>query len=201
MPHVRRTCKLLRGAEGYGQLGSTLEMDEPVDPYGAETQPIAAPEQDWVTRDYFAEMYVAGLLADAGWDIYFPRRDKGFDMIVSRPAGGTTIVRPVQVKGKYASESKTAKARYGYVGRLTAFHDDMILAMPFFTSTSAAAPCLIAWLPKHAIKKSSRGWSCEPAQFVDGEPRARPGFAHFFGEPGLRALSALPGIDLLGPAT
>ena len=24
------------------------------------------------TRDYFAEMYVAGVLADAGWDIYFP---------------------------------------------------------------------------------------------------------------------------------
>jgi len=31
------------------------------------------------TRDYFAEMYVAGILADKGWNIYFPRRDKGFD--------------------------------------------------------------------------------------------------------------------------
>lgn len=56
------------------------------------------------TRDYFAEMYVAGVLADAGWDIYFPRRDRGFDMIVSRSAGDSTIVRPVQVKGKYASD-------------------------------------------------------------------------------------------------
>ena len=81
----------------------------------------------WTTRDYFAEMYVAGVLADARWDIYFPRRDKGFDMIVSRPGNNTTIVRPVQVKGKYASGEKTDKASYGYVGRLTAFHDDMTL--------------------------------------------------------------------------
>jgi len=26
------------------------------------------------TRDYFAELYVAGLMADAGWNIYFPHR-------------------------------------------------------------------------------------------------------------------------------
>lgn len=177
------------------------ESSDPDDaPFEDSGQATGRTEPDWVTRDYFAEMYVAGVLADAGWDIYFPRRDRGFDMIVSRPAGDTTIVRPVQVKGKYASGSKTAKARYGYVGRLTAFHDDMILAMPFFTSTSAAAPRLVAWLPKHAIKRSSRGWSCEPAQFVDGEPRPRPGFAHFFGEPGLAALAAGVGIDLTGSA-
>lgn len=177
-------------------------MNDPFDSQSADSDhgdpSIVKVEPDWVTRDYFAEMYVAGLLADAGWDIYFPRRDKGFDMIVSRPTGDTTIVRPVQVKGKYASDAKTRKARYGYVGRLTAFHDDMILAIPYFTSTSAAAPCLIAWLPRHAIKAHSKGWSCEPAQFAGGAPKPRPGFAHFFGEPGLAAIAAAVGISLPG---
>lgn len=35
--------------------------------------------------DYFAELYVAGRLADAGWNVYFPHRDKGFDFIISNP--------------------------------------------------------------------------------------------------------------------
>lgn len=146
------------------------------------------------TRDYFAEMYVAGVLADAGWDVYFPRRDKGFDMIVSRPAGASTIVRPVQVKGKYATDEKTDKASYGYVGRVTAFHDDMILAIPYFTSQSLGAPMLIAWMPRGEIKRHSKGWKCEPARFVGGVPEARPGYAHFFGAAGLSVFEAQVGI-------
>jgi len=148
-------------------------------------------------RDYFAEMYVAGVLADAGWDIYFPRRDNGFDMIISRPAANTTIVRPVQVKGKYASDEKTDKAAYGYVGRLTAFHDDMILAMPYFTSRSAHAPILIAWLPRSALRSHSRGWRCQPARFSNGAPEARPGYAHYFGDAGLMAFAAEVGVSIL----
>lgn len=77
-------------------------------------------------------MYVAGLLADHSWDIYFSRRDTGFDMIVSRPLEGTTIVRRDHVKGKYASDEKTDKKVYGHVGALTAFYDDIILAIPLF---------------------------------------------------------------------
>ncbi|UZW57636.1 hypothetical protein NUH86_18855 [Sphingobium sp. JS3065] len=149
------------------------------------------------TRDYFAEMYVAGILADAGWDVYFPRRDKGFDMIVSRPSGASTIVRPVQVKGKYSTDEKTDKARYGYVGRVTAFHNDMILAMPYFTSQSLGAPMLIAWMPRGEIKQHSKGWRCEPARFVGGVPEARPGFAHFFGAAGLSAFEAEVGISII----
>lgn len=148
-------------------------------------------------RDYFAEMYVAGVLADAGWDIYFPRRDNGFDMIVSRPATNTTIVRPVQVKGKYASEEKTDKTVYGYVGGLTAFHDDMILAIPYFTSVSADAPVLIAWLPRNALRPHTRGWRCQPARFINGAPEARPGFAHYFGAPGLAAFAAEVGVSII----
>lgn len=148
-------------------------------------------------RDYFAEMYVAGVLADAGWDIYFPRRDNGFDMIVSRPATNTTIVRPVQVKGKYASDEKTDKTAYGYVGRLTAFHDDMILAMPFFTSQDAHAPALIAWLPRAALRPHSRGWRCQPARFVNSAPEPRPGYAQYFGEPGLMVFAAEVGVSII----
>lgn len=141
------------------------------EPKNTEKQP--APE----TRDYFAEMYVAGILADAGWNVYFPRRDQGFDMIVSRLVGDKTIVRPVQVKGKYATDAKTNKAAYGYVGKITAFHDDMILAMPFFTSKSAAAPLMIAWMPHHSLKPHKRGWKCEPARYVNGAPEPRPDYA------------------------
>jgi hypothetical protein len=146
----------------------------------------AAPQ----TRDYFAEMYVAGVLADAGWDVYFPRRDRGFDMIASRPTADTTIVRPVQVKGKYATNEKTDKASYGYVGGLTAFHDDMILVLPYFTSESLGAPQLIAWMPRSTIRPHSRGWRCQPARFVGGSPAPRPGYSQFFGASGLAAFEA-----------
>ncbi|MFM9977974.1 MAG: hypothetical protein ACKVOP_08020 [Sphingomonadaceae bacterium] len=141
------------------------------------------------TRDYFAEMYVAGLLADAGWDIYFPRRDKGFDMVVSRPVAGGSIVRPVQVKGKYSTDKKIDKARYGFVGKLTALHDDMILAVPFFTSSDASASGLIAWAPRFAIKASAKGFAFEPATFVAGKPQMRRDFKRYFADEGLRALA------------
>lgn len=35
-------------------------------------------------RDFFAELYVAGILGDAGWSIYFPKRDVGFDFIITK---------------------------------------------------------------------------------------------------------------------
>jgi hypothetical protein len=141
------------------------------------------------TRDYFAEMYVAGVMADAGWNLYFPHRDVGFDMIATIIVDGRTLVRPVQVKGKYATEEKTRKQRYGYVGKLTAFHDDMILALPFFTSTSAAAPLHIAWMPRTAIKTSSRGFACQPAMFRDGRPVPLPSRLQFFDAAGLNAFA------------
>lgn len=150
------------------------------------------------TRDYFAEMYVAGLMADAGWDIYFPRRDRGFDMIVSRPEGDGTLVRPVQVKGKYATDAKTDKARYGYVGDLTAFHDDMILVIPYFTSLVADAPKLVAWMPRRQIRRAARGWRCEPARFVAGEPEPRPGFINYFAECGLDRCMSIGPDPILG---
>lgn len=136
-------------------------------------------------RDYFAEMYVAGVMADAGWNVYFPHRDQGFDLIATYPVDDSMIVCPVQVKGKYPTTSKTDKARYGYVGDLTALHDDMILVIPLFGCETQAAPRHIAWMPRSEIRRGGRGWRCEPARFMNWEPIPRRDFQHFFNGPGL----------------
>ncbi|PJG47067.1 hypothetical protein CAF53_01580 [Sphingobium sp. LB126] len=150
------------------------------------------------SRDYFAEMYVAGVMTDKGWNVYFPHRDQGFDFIATLPTEKGTIVRPVQVKGKYPTEGKTDKARYGYVGKLTAFHPDMVLALPLFAGLAAPAPRYIAWMPFEEIRAMTKDrWRCEPARFVGGEPRPRDGFVHFFDDAGLARLSAETGIDIL----
>jgi len=46
-----------------------------------------------LTREVFAELYVAGVLADAGWNIYFPTRDIGFDFIATKTAAAGTRPR------------------------------------------------------------------------------------------------------------
>ena len=68
-------------------------------------QEMQSVEQNVTTaQDYFAELYVAGLMANAGWNVYFPHRDKGMDFIISKTgADESEIIRPVQVKGKYPS--------------------------------------------------------------------------------------------------
>jgi len=48
------------------------------------TLPAQTPKK---TRDLFAELYVAGALAHAGWHIYFPKRDFGFDFIITKRVG------------------------------------------------------------------------------------------------------------------
>jgi hypothetical protein len=45
------------------------------------TQAMSRPETQ---RDDFAELYMAGFFADASWSVYFPRRDVGFDFIVTK---------------------------------------------------------------------------------------------------------------------
>lgn len=64
-------------------------------------------------NDYFAELYVAGSMAKAGWNVYFPHRDKGFDFIISKLIGGKRwVVRPVQVKSKTPrNESHSSQLR------------------------------------------------------------------------------------------
>jgi hypothetical protein len=136
--------------------------------------------------DYFAELYTAGRFAEAGWNVYFPRRDRGFDFIVSRPSvSGLQLLRPVQVKGKYPTPEKGDKNVYGYIGDLTELHPEMVLAIPYFSSASPEIPTCIAYLPLSLVRRHSRGFKCEPATFSAGAPKPRRDYAKFFGEAGL----------------
>ena len=90
-------------------------------------------------RDEFAEQYIAGIFADAGWSVYFPRKDKGFDFVVTKRTEDGMIVRPVQVKGKFPETITAVRKKYGYRGKLTATHPDMVLAIPLFTSLQRLA--------------------------------------------------------------
>ncbi|MEI8197360.1 MAG: hypothetical protein WCI73_15795, partial [Phycisphaerae bacterium] len=143
--------------------------------------------------DYFAELYVAGRFAEAGWDVYFPHRDKGFDFIVSKPVeSGSPIIRPVQVKGKYPTEVKTPKRFYGYVGKLTQTHPKMILAIPYFTVDRI--PLCVAYLPFSQIKCRPDGetYRCEPASFLDGRPVPRRDFRRYLDYEGLLLIEGMP---------
>lgn len=136
--------------------------------------------------DYFAELYVAGRFADAGWDIYFPHRDKGFDFIASKELeSGGYLIRPVQVKGKYPTAEKGNKTVYGYVGRLTQLHAEMVLAIPFFSKLVPGVPTCIAYMPSSLVRKHSRGFKSQPATFRDGVPAPRRDYAKFFDDGGL----------------
>jgi hypothetical protein len=140
--------------------------------------------------DFFAELYVAGRFADAGWNVYFPRRDRGFDFIASKALrNGMQLLRPVQVKGKYPTAEKSDKDVYGYVGELTELHPEMVLAIPFFSETSQDVPTCIAYLPFTLIRRHSRGFRCQPATFRNGQPIARRDYAKFFDKAGLDLLS------------
>lgn len=68
----------------------------------------------------------AGLLGDAGWSVYFPKRDVGFDFIAVKELLGQVVIRPVQVKGKYPSGTKGNKVTYGYIGKLSQLHPEMV---------------------------------------------------------------------------
>ncbi|NMG32060.1 hypothetical protein [Aromatoleum evansii] len=142
------------------------------------------------TRDYFAEMYVAGVLADAGWQIYFPRRDVGFDFIAIKSHGEQSIIRPIQVKGKYPTETKTDKQNYGYDGKLTQVHPEMVLAIPFFSHENAKAPECVAYMPRGQLRDRSTEdrYYTFPALFRDGKTVPRRDFRKFFDERGLRLL-------------
>lgn len=141
--------------------------------------------------DYFAELYVAGRLADAGWNIYFPHRDEGFDFIISKSVSDQMVIRPVQVKGKYPSGDKGDKVTYGYVGKLTQVHPEMVLAIAFFSAKSKGTPPVcIAYLPPSLVKKHSRGYRCEPSSFKNGEPKPRRDYAMFFDDKGVELLES-----------
>jgi hypothetical protein len=151
--------------------------------------------------DYLAELHVAGVLARAGWNVYFPHRDQGIDFIISKQIDNELIIRPVQVKGKFPKPEKTNKARYGYVGDLTQKHREMVLAIPYFSaSPTEYLPVCIAYVPENRIKRAKRGWRCEPAEFKNGQPKPRRDYARFFDEQGLRLLESRSWNDVNVPS-
>jgi hypothetical protein len=143
-------------------------------------------------RDYFAEMYVAGILADNGWNIYFPRRDKGFDFIITKPVGEEIIVRPVQVKGKYPEVEGRNLPAYGFVGRLTQLHDDMVLAIAYFsTNIHSVAPDHVGYMPRNQIRPQRKlGHSCVPACSRVGVIEPRRDFRKYFDADGIRFMES-----------
>ncbi|HWD26851.1 MAG TPA: hypothetical protein VG387_06780 [Rhizomicrobium sp.] len=144
------------------------------------------------TSDYFAELYVAGRFAEAGWNIYFPHRDQGFDFIVSKTHGGNQpTIRPVQVKGKYPIHGKVDKSTYGYLGDLSQVHDEMVLAIPFFSSASTQMPTCTAYIPRSLVRSSAtRGFRCHPATFQSGRAVPRRDFKKFFDDAGLQLMES-----------
>jgi hypothetical protein len=136
-------------------------------------------------------MYVAGLFADAGWNVYFPRRDQGFDYIVTREAHSAVLVRPVQVKGLYPTAEKCDRPAFGYKGNLSLLHPEMVLVLVFFTpGATEGTPQHIAYMPCGQIRVRSRGgYRCVPAVLKAGMVTPRRDFAGYFDRPGLAALS------------
>ena len=99
-------------------------------------------------RDYFAELHCAGNFGDAGWSVYFPKRDVGFDFVVTKEVDGQVVLRPVQVKGLYPMQAKGDRSGYGWRGELTAVHPEMVLVLAYFAATErGASPEEIAYLP------------------------------------------------------
>lgn len=145
-------------------------------------------------RDLFAELYVAGVLADAGWHIYFPKRDFGIDFIATKEVGKEILVRPIQVKGKYPRADKVDKANYGYSGILTQRHPEMVLAIPFFTSeASPSPPKFVAYMPASQIRESQNKpgrFSAMPCTFRSGLPQKRRDYQKFFDERGLKLMES-----------
>lgn len=144
------------------------------------------------TRDYFAELYVAGLFGDAGWAVYFPKRDVGFDFVVSKQVGSSVILRPVQVKGLYPTPEKRDRDTYGFAGVLSAVHPEMVVAMPFFPAGErSTAPTCVAFMPLAAMRNRERGdVRCAPCSLTQGVPRPRPSFLSFMDKAGLEALES-----------
>ena len=150
------------------------------------------------TREQFADFYVAAQFADAGWNVYLPRWDNGFDFMIERTivndSDRVTRIRPIQVRGKYPTDEKGETKQYGIRrGRLSRTHPDMVLAMPFFTE-SDCHPTHVAYLPMTRIKPMwddvDDGWSfsCLPAGIRSGAVYARQEYQEYFDAAGLAAL-------------
>jgi hypothetical protein len=142
------------------------------------------------TFDQLAELHVSGLFAEYGWSVYFPHRDKGFDFIAIKSVDGSFVIRPVQVKGKYPEAGKNSYSTYGYVGKLSQTHPDMVLAIPYFESGNIPILKHVAFMPLGMVRPHSRGYRCQPAKFVNGSACPRGDHAKFFDHMGLSRIES-----------
>lgn len=151
-----------------------------------DSAPTSAGRASDSPRDYFAELYIAALFGDAGWSVYFPKRDVGFDFIATKPVRGEVLLRPVQVKGLYPTSTKLDKPTYGFRGQLTATHASMVVALPYFHSSNRHSPEIYAFIPLDRCKARASGdIRAEPAKFVGGHAVPRRDSARYFGAQGL----------------
>lgn len=157
------------------------------------------------TRDYFAELYVAGMMGDHGWAIYLPKRDVGFDFVASKKVGDEIILRPIQVRGKYPTAEKKDRPVYPWIGKLSQVHPEMAVVLCFFsTDHSTRAPEHIAFVPYLSLKPASNHrWRYSPVSYKNGSVIPRPSYEFLFGVRGLDAMestlwarSGLPSDDL-----
>jgi hypothetical protein len=92
------------------------------------------------------------------------------------------------VKGKYPTNEKTDKSVYGYVGKLTQMHPEMVLAIPYFSGASSEIPYCVAYMPWSCVRPHSRGFRCQPAMYRANAPCPRREYRRFFDKDGIDAL-------------
>ncbi|MGA7887235.1 MAG: hypothetical protein WCA44_15960 [Acidobacteriaceae bacterium] len=141
------------------------------------------------TFSQLAELHVAGLFAEAGWLVYFPHRDEGFDFIAMRDLGDQSLIRPVQVKGRYPTGAKLDRPSIGFIGELTKLHPEMVLAIAYFDVSEIPVIRHVAFMPQSMFKPDKRGIRCLPAKFQQGMVIPRGDHAKFFDHEGLRRVA------------
>jgi hypothetical protein len=119
----------------------------------------------------------------------FSTSGRGFDFIISKHVDQKIVIRPVQVNGKYPTSGKWDKASYGYVGKLTALHSEMVLAIPYFLSDDLVkSPVCAAYMPHGLIRRLKKGYRGQPATFKVGRPQPKRHYRQFFDADGIRLL-------------
>lgn len=135
-----------------------------------------------------AELYVAGLFAEEGWRVYFPHQDDGFDFIAMKDQADVSLIRPVQVKGKYPTDKKLDNRAIGFTGELTRRHPEMVLAIVYFEVSDVPVIRHVAFMPPSMFKENKRGIRCLPAKFQQGKAVPRGDHAKFFDRKGLQQI-------------
>ena len=130
-------------------------------------------------RDYFAELYAAGLIGDNGWNVYFSKRDIGFDFIATKSIEGSVLIRPVPVKDLYPSEAKKTKPDMGMSEPFRRFTMTWSWCCPIFRRTEPALRPF-ALRSCHALRSAhslAGGISAFPLNSLRDEPNHGKHFA------------------------